>query len=91
MLHEQPIGWTFDLSVGVRMNIRPFVQADIHRKRPSIKWTEDWGKEPGRDTDDYPWFWNGKTFTGERVNDVHLSSSEKLAARSKRNNKGAKT
>jgi hypothetical protein len=84
-LSEQPIGWNPDLNDGVRMNIRPFVEADILRKTPNIKWTKDRGKEPERERDDYPWFWNGKEFIGDRVNDVHLKNADKLAAQ-----KGAK-
>lgn len=83
-LHEQPIGWNPDLNDGVRMNIRPFVKAGILRKNPNINWTKDRGKEPERDKDDYPWFWKGKEFTGERVNDVHLTNAEKQAARSRK-------
>jgi hypothetical protein len=80
-LHEQPIGWNPDLNDGVRMNIRPFIEADILRKKPNIKWTKDRGKEPERDKDDFPWFWDGETFTGDRVNDIHLTNAEKQAAR----------
>jgi hypothetical protein len=80
-LSEQPIGWTPDLNDGVRVNIRPFVEANILRKTPNIKWTKDRGKEPGRDKEEYPWFWKGKEFVGDRVNDFHLSNAEKLAAR----------
>jgi hypothetical protein len=80
-LSEQAIGWNRDLNDGVRMNIRPFVEADILRKTPNIKWTKDRGKEPERDEDEYPWFWKGKEFVGDRVNDIHLSNAEKLAAR----------
>ena len=80
-LSEQAIGWKPDLNDGVRMNIRPFVQADILRKRPNIKWTKDRGKEPERDKDEYPWFWNGKKYVSHRVNDIHLANAEKLAAR----------
>jgi N-6 DNA Methylase len=80
-LHEQSIGWHPDLNDGVRMNIRPFIQADILRKSPNIKWTKDRGKEPERDKNDFPWFWNGSSFVGDRVNDVHLSNEEKQAAR----------
>ena len=69
---------------GVRMNIRPFVQAGVLRKNPNIKWTKDRGKEPQRDKDEYPWFWNGSSFTGERVNDIHLTVAEKQAGRTKR-------
>ncbi len=80
-LHEQPIGWNPDLNDGVRMNIRPFVEAGILRKNPNIMWTKDRGKEPERDKKDFPWFWNGKTFTGDRVNDIHLTNAKKQAAR----------
>jgi hypothetical protein len=80
-LSEQPVGWNPDLNDGVRMNIRPFVQAGVLRKTPNIKWTKDRGKEPKRDKAEYPWFWAGDTFTGERVNDVHLENAVKRAAR----------
>ena len=83
-LSEQAIGWHPDLNDGVRMNIRPFVEADILRKTPNIKWTRDRGNEPERDKDEYPWFWNGKEFVGNRVNDVHLTNPEKEAARKKK-------
>ncbi len=82
-LHEQAIGWHPDLNDGVRMNIRPFVEADILRKTPNIKWTKDRGKEPARDKDDFPWF----NAAGDRVNDIHLTNAEKTAARAM---KGAK-
>jgi hypothetical protein len=77
-LYEQAIGWNPDLNDGVRMNIRPFMEAGILRKNPNIKWTKDRGKEPERDMSDYPWF----NASGERVNDIHLTNAEKQAARS---------
>jgi hypothetical protein len=80
-LCEQPIGWNPDLNDGVRVNIRPFVEAGVLRKNPNLKWTKDRGREPQRDRDDYPWFWKGKEFVGDRVNDVHLTNAEKQAAR----------
>jgi len=83
-LSEQAIGWHPDLNDGVRMNIRPFVEADILRKTPNIKWTKDRGKEPQRAVVDYPWF----NAAGERVNDIHLSNAEKAAARGKLKAKG---
>jgi hypothetical protein len=99
-LHEQPIGWNPDLNDGVRMNIRPFMEAKVRdqssneekwipivRKLPNIKWAKDRGKEPMREKDDYPWFWSGKQFVGDRVNDIHLTNAEKHAARSRK--KGA--
>jgi hypothetical protein len=39
-LSEQPFGWNPDLNNGVRINIRPFVEAGILRKTPSITWTK---------------------------------------------------
>jgi len=83
-LHEQAIGWNPDLNDGVRMNIRPFIEAGVLRKNPNIKWTKDRGKEPQRDQQDYPWFWDGSTFTGDRVNDIHLTNAEKQAARDRK-------
>ena len=80
-LSEQPIGWNPDLNDGVRMNIRPFVEAGILRKPPNIKWTKDRGNEPQRPQEEYPWFWDGDTFTGERVNDRHYPNAEKQSAR----------
>ena len=86
-LHEQAIGWHPDLNDGVRMNIRPFIEADILRKKPNIKWTKDRGKEPQRDKAEYPWFWDGNSFTGDRLNDIHLTIAEKHKARASRKNK----
>ena len=83
-LHKQAIGWQPDLNDGVRMNIRPFVKAGILRKPPNIKWTKDRGKEPERPKDEYPWFWTGDVFTGDRVNDVHITNAQKQAARKMR-------
>ena len=87
-LHEQAIGWHPDVNDGVRVNIRPFIEADILRKKPGIKWNKDRGKEPDRSKDEYPWFWNGNMFIGDRVNDICLTNAEKLAARSRK--KGVK-
>ncbi len=66
-LHEQPIGWTPDINDGVRINIRPFMLAELSRGRkgagvlrftPKIKWTKDRGTEPKRPLEDYPWLWS---------------------------------
>lgn len=85
-LHEQPIGWEPDLNDGVRVNIRPFVEAGVLRKKPNVKWGVDRGKEPKelRPREDFPWFWDGDEFTGKRVNDVHLTNAEKRAARERK-------
>ena len=82
-IENQAIGWNPDLNDGVRMNIRPFMEANILRKRPNINWKKDRGKEPQRPQEQYPWFYdeNGKP-TGDRVNDVHLTVKQKRDARS---------
>lgn len=68
-LHEQPIGWEPNLDDGVRLNIRPFMRAELQfggskgagvlRAKPqSIKWNKDGGKdlESIRPRHDFPWF-----------------------------------
>jgi hypothetical protein len=75
-LAEQPLGWDPDLDDGVRMNIRPFMEAGILRESPKgIKWTKD----RGNDVPSAPWY---PVFKGERINDHHTSLEEKRAARS---------
>jgi N-6 DNA Methylase len=84
-IRDQPIGWNPDLNDGVRVNIRPFVMANILRKPPNIKWTKDRGKEPERDPEQFSWFWKNGAFTGDRINDVHLTNTQKRAARERMN------
>ncbi len=69
-LHEQPAGWEPNLDDGVRLNIRPFMRAELQsggrkgagilRVRPNVKWGKDRGKEPQklRPREDFPWFWS---------------------------------
>ena len=57
-LHEQPIGWEPDLNDGVRLNIRPFVEAGVLRAPFNIHWRKDRGKNPDG---------------SERHNDIHLT------------------
>jgi hypothetical protein len=45
-LAEQPIGWEPDINDGVRMNVYPFIQAGVLRKKFNIKWDKDRGKNP---------------------------------------------
>ena len=55
-LDEQPIGWEPDINDGVRINIRPFMAAELTRGgragagvlrvKPKIAWGKDRGKEP---------------------------------------------
>lgn len=81
---QQPIGWNPDLNDGVRMNIRPFMTAEVlrHNKKPKLNIDFDGKdrKDRGKDVESAPWF---KTFNGERVNDHHLTLAEKMAARAK--------
>jgi len=67
-LHAQPIGWDPDINDGVRVNIRPFVNAQLRsggkkgagilRSKPgAIKWSKDRGKEPMQSREEFPWFY----------------------------------
>lgn len=73
-LAEQPIGWNPDLNDGVRLNIRPFMLAEVlrHNKKPKLNIT--WDKDRGKDVESAPWF---NVFKGERINDHHLTLEEK--------------
>jgi len=86
-LEKQPIGWEPDLNDGVRLNIRPFMSvgdvmkkgAGILRDKPNISWDKDRGK----DVISAPWYHLGPEYggkEGDRVNDHHLSLSEKISA-----------
>jgi hypothetical protein len=80
-LRRQAIGWEPDLDDGVRLNIRPFIKAELRtggrkgagllRWKPNIKWTKDRGQEPRslRPKEDFPWFWScpGEGSLGERT------------------------
>jgi hypothetical protein len=82
-LAEQPIGWNPDLNDGIRLNIRPFMTAEVlrHNKKPKLNIT--WDKDRGKDVESAPWF---KVFNGERINDHHLTLAEKMAAQTKAGN-----
>jgi hypothetical protein len=71
-LDQQPIGWHPNLNDGLRLNIRPFMEADVLRKRPNIKWGIDRGKNP-----------LGSPWGQERDNDRHLTLAEKREAKKK--------
>jgi len=87
-IEDQPIGWEPDINDGVRLNIRPFMAQDIPggkkgagilRWKPNINWNKDRGKEPLRPKEQYPWFWKDGEFTGDRVNDIHLTKKRMKA------------
>jgi len=65
-LAEQSVGWNPDLNDGVRLNVRPFVEAGILRSKFNVKWGKDRGKNPDG---------------SERHNDLHYTVAEKQAAR----------
>ncbi|MCK6695562.1 MAG: BREX-1 system adenine-specific DNA-methyltransferase PglX [Thermoanaerobaculia bacterium] len=69
-LDQQPLGWDPNLNDGVRLNIRPFLLADVLRKKPNIKWGVDRGKNPP-----------GSAWGEIRDNDRHLGLEEKRAGR----------
>ncbi len=72
-----------ELNDGVRMNIRPFIEAGILRKKPYINGNRDRCKEPQRPKEEYPWPRDGGTFKGDRANDRHYRNDEKWAAAEK--------
>lgn len=77
-LTEQAIGWSPDLNDGVRMNIRPFMTAEVLRHNKKPKLNISWEKDRGKDVESAPWF---HMFKGERINDHHLTIEEKQMAR----------
>lgn len=82
-LEEQPIGWTPDLNDGVRLNIRPFMTAEVLRHNKKPKLNIHWNKDRGKDVDSAPWYKLGLEYDckeGDRINDHHLSLAEKQAA-----------
>lgn len=70
-LAEQPMGWDPDLNDGVRMNIRPFVEAGILRGKVNVHWKKDRGMDPKPNV----------SGTVKRHNDLHFTLAEKRAAR----------
>lgn len=65
-LVEQAIGWAPDINDGIRVNVRPFVEADVLRSTFNIHWRKDRGRNPDG---------------SERYNDLHFTIAEKRAAR----------
>lgn len=75
-LHAQPLGWEPNLDDGVRLNIRPFIEAGVLAHVPKVKYTVDRGKDVTSS------HWYG-IFGGERRNDHHTTLAEKREARAK--------
>jgi hypothetical protein len=83
-IENQPIGWTPDLRDGVRINIRPFVKAEVLRVNKKPKLNISWEKDRGKDSPDTPWYSLGSECGGEpgdRINAHHLSLAEKIKAK----------
>ena len=79
-IEQQPIGWEPDLNDGVRLNIRPFVEAGVLRNKFNVKWGVDRGKNPP-----------GSYWGEVRDNDKHLGLEEKREAREIANKKKAES
>ena len=73
-LKRQPLGWEPDLDDGVRLNIRPFIEAKVLVHVPNVRY----GVDRGKDVPSAPWY---HLFAGERRNDHHTSLAEKRGAR----------
>lgn len=63
-LSEQPVGWNPDLNDGVRVNVRPFVEAGVLRSSFNVHWRKDRGTNSDG---------------SERLNDLHFTGVEKRA------------
>lgn len=81
---EQPIGWSPDLNDGVRLNIRPFMQANDLGKKDAgilrIKPNIHWKKDRGTNVASASWYKLGLHYgeqEGARINEHHLKLSEK--------------
>lgn len=87
-LAEQPIGWNPDLNDGVRLNIRPFVEAGVLHSKVNVKWGKDRGRDP--EVRSEPLAADARGDLKERIalhcsverhNDLHFILAEKQQAR----------
>jgi hypothetical protein len=84
-IENQPSGWNPDLNDGVRLNIRPFVKAEVLRINKKPKFNINWEKDRGKDSFDSPWYFLGLQYDGkkgDRINAHHLTLDEKYKAKS---------
>ena len=72
---RQPLGWEPDLDDGVRLDIRPFIEAKVLAYVPNVKYSPP---DRGTDVPSAPWY---DLFGGERRNDHHTTLADKRAAR----------
>ena len=87
-LAEQPIGWEPDINDGVRINIRPFMSAELRqggragagllRVNPKISWNKDRGKEALKPRKRWkpPWLEDGDGAAAEVDEDLELRPRE---------------
>jgi len=80
-----PVGWEPDLNDGVRLNIRPFVAADVLRRKPNVHWRKDRGKNPPSS----PWGEERFNSYEEYCPGQKLTNAMKLAARQWAHGNGA--
>jgi hypothetical protein len=83
-LSEQSIGWNPDINDGIRVNIRPFVEAGVLRFVKKPKFNISWEKDRGKDLVSAPWYKLGSDYGGEpgdRINAHHLGLAEKIKAK----------
>jgi hypothetical protein len=78
-MERQPVGWEPDLNDGVRLNARPFMVAEVLRKKPNITWAKDRGKNPPGS----PWGEERFNSYEEYFGRKPLTNAMKLAARKK--------
>jgi hypothetical protein len=86
-LADQPIGWNPDLNDGVRLNIRPFMTAEVLRHNKKPKLNISWDKDRGKDVATAPWFKLGLDYAGkegDRINDHHLTLAQKQRAKDRK-------
>ncbi|WOF78978.1 N-6 DNA methylase [Stutzerimonas kunmingensis] len=82
-MEQQPIGWNPDLNDGVRVNIRPFMTAEVLRHNKKPKLNIEWKKDRGNDVPSAPWYTLGLEYgekEGARINDHHLTLAKKKDA-----------
>jgi hypothetical protein len=88
-LAEQPIGWEPDLNDGVRLNIRPFVEAGVLASKVTVNWKKDRGKDPAVRHDPLMAEATDRDLRerielhgrADRHNDLHFTRAEKERAR----------
>jgi len=82
-LEQQSIGWNPDLNDGVRLNIRPFMTAEVLRHNKKPKLNIEWKKDRGNDVPSAPWYTLGLEYgekEGARINDHHPTLAKKKNA-----------